>query len=136
MNASLLADEITRDEGLRLKPYKCTADKLTIGIGRNLEDVGITPSEARMLLQGDIARVCADLDRQLSWWMTLSDNRQRALANMGFNLGVPGLLKFRNMLAAMQSGDFNRAAEEALASKWAGQVGERAHRIAKMIREG
>jgi lysozyme len=136
MNASLLADELTRDEGLKLKPYRCTADKLTIGIGRNLDDVGITRAEARMLLQNDIACTVSGLDLSTPWWWQLSDNRQRALANMAFNLGVPGLMKFKNMLAAMNNGDFARAADEALASKWADQVGERAHRIAKLIREG
>jgi len=38
------------EEGLKLKPYKCPAGKLTIGIGRNLEDRGITEQEAQMLL--------------------------------------------------------------------------------------
>lgn len=136
MNAKLLADELTRDEGLKLKPYRCTADKLTIGIGRNLDDAGITPAEARMLLENDIARAEAGLDNAAPWWRQMSDTRQRALVNMAFNLGMSRLLGFRNMLEALRGGDYDRAAHEALNSKWAEQVGERAHRIAKMIREG
>jgi lysozyme len=136
MNADLLADELTRDEGLRLKPYHDTVGKLTIGIGRNLEDVGITPAEAHYLLVGDIARAMADLDRTVPWWRKMTDVQQRALVNMAFNLGVPRLLGFRDMLDALRGGDFDRAAYEALDSKWASQVGERAQRIAKMFREG
>jgi lysozyme len=109
---------------------------LTIGIGRNLDDVGITPAEARYLLEGDIARAMAGLDSELPWWRKMSDRRQRALVNMAVNLGIGGLLKFKKMLAAMERGDWSEASRQALDSRWAEQVGERAKRIAKMIWEG
>ncbi|GAB3123810.1 hypothetical protein GCM10027256_18490 [Novispirillum itersonii subsp. nipponicum] len=131
-----LAADLRRDEAVRLLPYRCTAGKLTIGIGRNLDDVGISAEEAAVLLGNDIRRVLAGLDRQLPWWRGLSAGRQRALANMAFNLGLPRLLGFRQMLAALQAGQWEEAARQALDSKWAGQVGERADRIARLIREG
>lgn len=124
------------DEGLRLKPYRCPAGKLTIGVGRNLTDKGISKAEAYIMLQNDMDEVEDALDRILPWWRGLSEGRQQALLNMCFNLGINGLLGFRRMLAALQGGDYMAAADEMLASKWAAQVGDRAQRIAKMTREG
>lgn len=136
MNFDLLKEELIRDEGLKLKPYRCTAGKLTIGVGRNLEDVGISASEAAYLLQHDIDRVLAEMSYRIPWWGNLSENRQRVLANMAFNLGIDGLLKFKNTLALIQAGKYEDAAKEMLNSKWANQVGNRARRLAKMMAEG
>jgi len=129
-----LVDDIKRDEGLRLKPYLCSADKLTIGYGRNLEDRGITEQEADYLLSNDLLHVTNQLRAQIDLFETLDRDRKDALINMGFNLGIKGLLKFKNMLSAMKRGNFDKAAEEALDSRWAGQVGARADRIAKTIK--
>lgn len=133
--AALIKD-LMRDEGVRLKPYRCTAGKLTIGIGRNLDDVGISEAEAGILLGNDVAKVVAGLDEALPWWRDLSEARQRALINMGFNLGLSGLLAFKRTLALLRAGEYEKAASAALESKWAKQVGGRAVRIAQMIREG
>lgn len=131
-----LIAELTRDEGLRFKPYKCTAGKLTIGIGRNLDDVGISEEEAYFLCGNDIDAAADDLDQNVPWFRQLSDTRQRALVNMCFNLGWPRLSGFRNMLVALKEGDYDRAASEALDSRWARQVGARSERIAEMYRNG
>jgi len=131
----LLEADLIRDEGLRLKPYVDTVGRLTIGVGRNLTDVGVSESEARILLGNDIDAVAAQLGRALPWWAGLSEARQRALVNMGF-MGVPKLLEFRRMLAALQAGDWAEAARQALDSRWAQQVGSRAHRVAALIEEG
>lgn len=136
MNIENLTAELIVDEAMKLKPYHCTAGKLTIGVGRNLDDVGISPDEARYLLKNDIQRVCGELDAALPWWGKLSERRQRVLANMAFNLGIKGLLGFKNTLAAMQQGRYEDAANGMLASLWAKQVGNRAVRLAKMMREG
>lgn len=134
MNRELLTADLERDEGLRLKPYNCTAGKLTIGIGRNIEDVGITKAEAYMLLAGDIDRVIADLDRALPWWRQLSEPRARALCNLVFNMGISRVLGFPKMLAALKSGDYAEAAKQLLDSRYAQQVGQRAQRVAALIR--
>lgn len=136
MNRALLAAQLEIDEGARRHPYKDTKGKLTIGIGRNLEDAGISPEEARMLLANDLDWVEVDLDRNLDWWRDMSEERQQALANMCFNLGWPRLSTFKKMLSALEAGDYDRAADEALDSKWARQVGARATRISKQIKEG
>ncbi len=131
-----IKDDLKRDEGLKLKPYKCTANKLTIGYGRNLDDVGISEEEAETMLINDIHNVMSDLDMFIPWWVNISDNRKRAILNMAFNLGITRLMKFKNMLKALRNGDYEIASIEALNSKWADQVGSRAHRIAKLIEEG
>jgi lysozyme len=134
MNFAALIQQLIIDEGMRLKPYKDSVGKLTIGIGRCIEDIGITESEAKTLLENDIARVCADLDRNIPEWRNWSDRRQQAIANMTFNLGIGGVLKFKAMVANMKAGLWQLAALDALDSKWAQQVGDRAVRIAAMIR--
>lgn len=136
MKMDVLVRELTRDEGVRLKPYRCSAGKLTIGIGRNIQDRGISRTEAEFLLHNDCADVFADLDRLLPWWRDLDEVRQRALANMCFNLGIGRLLGFRNTLRHLEAGRYLEAAQSALASKWATQVGHRAERIAVMLRDG
>lgn len=128
--------DLRRDEGVRNKPYKCTAGKLTIGVGRNLEDVGLSNEEIEFLLQNDVKRVRKELAGNFPWYLRLSPNRQRALENMCFNLGIRRLKGFRKMLASLELGQWDTAAAEALDSKWARQVGARADRIAELIRHG
>ncbi len=135
MNPDDLLADLKRAEGLRLKPYRDSVGKLTIGYGRNLDDVGISKAEAEALLGADAAVACAELDRALPWWRDLPEPAARGLANMVFNLGLPRLLKFSRMLAALKSGDYGAAAIEAMDSKWARQVGDRAERIAALYRD-
>lgn len=136
MIQALMRVELIRDEGIRLRPYKDSVGKLTIGVGRNLDDVGISAEEANRLLDADIDRAAAALDKALPWWRGLSEVRQRVLLNMCFNLGIGALLGFKNTLAAIKAGRYEDAASGMLASKWAGQVGDRAKRLAAMMRTG
>jgi len=84
----------------------------------------------------DVKEKMAELDTKLLWWRLLSDARQRVIINMAFNLGVDGLLTFKNTLAMIQSGNYAGAAGGMLSSKWAGQVHDRAHRLADMMVHG
>lgn len=136
MNRERLIEELRRDEGIRLKPYLCTAGAYTIGVGRNLDDVGITVAEAIYMLHNDIDRCCLELDQALPWWREMSDGRKRALVNMCFNLGITRLMGFKATLKALQEGRYEDAAHQAKQSRWATQVGARANRIADMIRKG
>lgn len=120
-----LKDVLIEHEGLRLKPYRCTADKLTVGIGRNLEDVGISRDEAMYLLGNDIARVTSELDDRIPFWNNLSPNKQIVLASMAFQLGVNGLMQFKNMLAAVERGDDVAVAKEMRDSRWYTQTPNR-----------
>lgn len=123
-------------EGEKLKVYKCTAGKNTIGVGRNLDDVGITQEESRFLLSNDIKRVTAELTKALPWFTKLDPVRQTVLLDMCFNLGLAGLLKFKNTLAFFQAGNYQKASENMLLSLWAKQVGRRAVRLSEMTRTG
>lgn len=132
-----IKSQLVRHEGLRLKPYRCTAGKLTIGVGRNLDDCGISQKEAYALLDNDI-RNCEQqlLDEIPVIYDALDEVRQSVLLNMCFNLGLKGLLGFNNTLAFIAAGDWERAANGMLASKWAKQVGLRAIELSEMIRKG
>lgn len=129
-------EQLKRDEGVRGFPYTDTAGKLTIGVGRNLTDVGIFPDEIDYLLQKDIDRATATLLVQLPWFHTLDDARQGVLVNMCFNMGWKGLSGFQDTLSAFERGDWEAAATHMLDSLWAKQVNERANRLAEQVRTG
>lgn len=135
-NRELLTYELSRDEKVRTKPYKDSVGKLTIGVGRNLDDKGLSKAEINILLNNDINDCESDLDREIPWWRQLSDNRQRVLLNMCFNLGIPRLKGFKNMLRDVQNGLYDQAAVEMTDSLWARQVGGRAVRLAKLMKNG
>lgn len=144
MNREELARDLERDEGKRYKVYRDSKGIMTIGIGRNLEGKGLSEAEVQFLFNNDIDEHCALLDRHCSWWRNMDEVRQRALANLAFNLGVgPSdeqpdgkLLQFKNTLAAMARGDWETAANGLSSSLWSKQVGIRATRIIHMIRTG
>jgi lysozyme len=129
-----ILEQLKRDEGLRLKPYKDTVGKTTIGIGRNLDDVGISEDEAIILLHNDLAKVAGQIRAALPWAEQLGPIRGSVLGNMAFNMGIAGLLNFHKFLTAVRLGNYDQAASEMLDSKWASQVGTRAQRLAQQIR--
>lgn len=136
MDESKLVEQLIDFEGERLFPYLDSVKKLTIGVGRNLTDKGISKEESRILLHNDIKEVVAELDANLPWWYTMSEARQRVLADMCFNMGIVSLLGFRNTLKAMEEGRYKDAAEGMLASLWAEQVGQRAKTLAATMKRG
>lgn len=130
-------------EGRRRKPYHDTVGKLTIGVGRNLSDVGVSDDEIDLMLDNDVARAVGSLAAKLPWFVTLDVVRQRVLIDMTFNMGIDGLLEFRNTLAAVRRGDWRAAAAGMAKSKWARQVGDgpggrldRAERLQQMMSSG
>ena len=136
MNRDQLTAQLIVDEGRRAKPYVDTVGKVTIGVGRNLTDRGLSLAEVDFLLANDIDLVQHELDIALPWWTMLSDARQNVLANMAFNMSVPRLLEFKKMLAAMLAGRWDAASDEMLDSTWSRQVGARAGRLAAQMRKG
>jgi lysozyme len=131
-----ILDQLKRDEGIRLHPYKDSVGKLTIGVGRNLDDVGISADEADYLLQNDLKTATSHLQSALPWALQLDDVRRAVLINMTFNMGIAGLLTFKNTLSLIQTGQYDKAADNMLESKWAEQVGPRAHRLALQMKTG
>lgn len=131
-----VVDLIKDHEGLMLRPYHCSAGKLTLGYGRNIEQRGITLEEAEYLLANDIRECREALTRDYSWFAALDEARQGAMVDLRFNLGARGLAGFPKFLAAMGRGDWPRAAQELRQSRWYGQVARRAPRIVGMIESG
>lgn len=129
-----LIERIKHHEGLRLKPYRCTSGKLTIGYGRNLEDNGISTAEADSLLNEDIKRCEAECKKALPWFAKLNSTRQGVIVELDFNLGLTRLLGFKKMLAACEQGNYEQAAREMLDSLWARQVGQRAVTLAELMK--
>jgi lysozyme len=127
---------LKRHEGFRGKPYRCTAGKLTIGYGRNLDDVGITEVEAEFLLKVDALRATDSAGDIFPSILSYTENRQIAIINMIFNLGKTRFKGFRKMIDAVNRGDWESAADEAMDSRWYGQVGVRAHELVNLLREG
>jgi lysozyme len=136
MNDLLLEAQLNLHEDKRKFPYRDTVGKLTIGVGRNLDDRGLSDDEIAYLLANDIKMVKEDLDRALPWWRQMDAVRQRVLADMCFNLGISRLLLFRNTLKAMKEGDYALAASGMRNSLWYKQVGTRGIRLVKMMETG
>ena len=129
-------EQIKRHEGLRLFPYQCTAGKQTIGYGRNIESRGISRDEAELLLKNDMQLVRDQLEDSTPWYMSMCEPRKAVFENMAFNLGITGFLRFKRMLSAAQSGNYETAASEMLDSRWSSQVGNRANELAEQMRSG
>jgi len=131
-----LRAQLVRHEAMKLKPYVDTVGKLTIGVGRNLDDVGITVDEANYLLSNDIDRVIRGLTVRYPWFVGLDPVRQSVLVNMAFNLGLAGLATFTRTLGSVERQQYGLASGQMLESKWARQVGSRAGELAAMMRTG
>ena len=136
----MLVQEECRDSKPALKPYYDSVHKLTIGVGRNLDDVGISDREAMFMLDNDVAKAIGLLIMNLPWVELLDEVRQRVLADTCFNMGIGddkhGLLSFKNALYNFQLHNYERAAQHFEKSKWYRQVGTRGVKLVKMIRTG
>lgn len=133
MDYEQIAALLRAHEGLRLKPYKCTAGKLTIGYGRNLEDNGITENEAEILLATDIQNAYKEVSK-FEFWNRLTLDRKAVLVDMCFNMGISKLKTFKKFLSALERANYNVAADEMLDSKWARQVGSRAQDLYNLMK--
>jgi len=132
---SRIKDLLIKHEGIRLKPYKCSEGKLTIGVGRNLEDRGISIEEALALLENDLTWVELALDKIFPNWLSWSENRKDAMRDMLFNLGESRFRGFYKMIKAGVEANWEVMAQEMLESRWASQVGKRANDLAELILE-
>lgn len=134
-----LTKQLRRDEGEVLHVYNDSLGYATIGVGRLIDKRkggGITPEESAYLLSNDIDKREAELLRRAPWMANLDPVRFGALLNMAFQMGVDGLLGFRNTLAMVRDGDYSGAAAGMLESTWAKQTPERAKRISDQMKTG
>lgn len=135
-----LTKQLRGDEGVKAQAYQDHLGYWTVGVGRLIDarkpGSGLRPSEIDFLLQNDIDDRIEALTRRLPWFQNLDDARRGVLLNMSFQMGVDGLLTFKNTLAMVESGDYMGAARNMLQSKWATQTPERAARMAEQMRTG
>ena len=121
-----IIDMLRRHEGLRLHPYHCSENKLTLGIGRNIEDRCITEKEAIYLLNNDIKRVISNLDKIWIVWRTFPEKAQLVCIDMSFQMGIAGFMKFKETRKLMELGKWLEASEEVLRSRYSIQTPNRA----------
>lgn len=131
-----LIEQLKRHEGIELKPYQDTVGKWTIGVGRNLDDIGISEQEAEMLLLNDIKEAERQLITTMPWTQELDEVRFSALLNFVFNVGIGTASKFVNAMGLLKEKNYDMAADEMLNSRWARQVGNRAIEVTNQIRTG
>lgn len=131
-----LVEQLKRHEGIELKPYQDTVGKWTIGVGRNLDDIGISEQEAEMLLLNDIKEAERQLITTMPWTQELDEVRFSALLNFVFNVGIGTASKFVNAMGLLKEKNYDMAADEMLNSRWARQVGNRAIEVTDQIRTG
>jgi lysozyme len=131
---ALITADLQRDEGLKLKPYQDTRGKWTIGYGHNLTDDGLTLSQVTAIFNDDLDEAIADADRTFTWLPLVDTAIVTVVYELTFNMGVGELQTFRKMLAAMEAGDRQTAANELESSDWYTQVGTRGPRLVALLR--
>lgn len=135
INQQAVANYIANHEGCQLKLYYCTAGKASIGIGRNLDDRGISQDEAQLMFTNDLNLALSDLIRIFSDFTKLPDNAQIVLMDMMFQLGLPKFCKFSKMIDHIKHKNWKGAADELLDSIYAKQVPKRANENAELLRQ-
>jgi lysozyme len=136
MDTKAVLDMIKKDEGWVSHAYQDHLGFWTIGYGFLIDQRrggGIPKEVAEYWLQHIVHGIVNDLSKRLSFFQDLPDAIQQCLVNMAYQLGTNGLLSFRKMMAALENGNYQQAAIEALDSRWAQQTPNRANRIAVII---
>ena len=136
MDRKRLRDRLIKNEGLRLRPYPDQFGLVTIGVGRCLDRKGISKEEAFYMLDNDIDDCIDDCRADISFFGALDDVRQEVLVEMCFQMGIVGLLGFREMLYQVERRNFAAAAKEMLNSKWAKQTPNRAKELSGLMEGG
>ena len=138
MDLERTLDTLVEDEGFISHVHKCPRGYWTIGHGILVDKRrggGISPAESLHIVRGRLRTLLLRLVTY-EWFVCLSTARKDAILQMAYNLGMGGLFEFKRMLQALRDKNYPLAADEALDSKWAKQVGSRAERIADLIRQG
>jgi lysozyme len=117
---------LVRHEGIRIFPYKCSENYLTISCGRNLETNGISEEEAMYLLDNDIKRVKEELNMNFGAWRTMPEKARMVCIDMTFQMGITGFMKFRKTRQLMEMGLWLESSEEILRSRYNLQTPNRA----------
>tara|TARA_B100001093_G_scaffold117878_2_gene110339 strand:+ start:814 stop:1278 length:465 start_codon:yes stop_codon:yes gene_type:complete len=134
-----LREQLIIDEGQVNEIYKDHLGYATFGIGHLVlksdpefgMDVGTAVSEERTIecFERDVESVIRDCKILHEAWDGYPQEVKQVIANMMFNMGRTRLSKFKNHNAALQSGDWKKAAVEGRDSRWHKQVTNRAERL-------
>ena len=136
MDRQRLFAQLRLHEGVEHKPYQCTAGYLTIGVGRNIEERGLSDDEIDYILNNDVNIATDELVRTFDWYADLDEVRQRVVVDMVFNLGMPRFKQFQKMIQALDEGNYKEASIQMMDSRWASQVGQRSERLRDMMETG
>jgi len=130
---------LKRHEGVETHVYLCSANRQTIGVGRNVDargGLGISPDEVDFLLSNDIVRCVKEINKEYVWFGDLDEVRTEAVIDAFFCLGATRFRAFHKMIAAFEIADYKEAAIQMLDSNFAKQTGKRAIELAEMIETG
>lgn len=135
MNYSNMKRLLMKHEGIRPFAYKCPAGKTTIGVGRNLDDKGLSEAEINFLLDNDLEECKKDLNKiyGFGFFEDLPSDVQMVQMDMRFNLGAKGYRSFKKMIQAVKELNFQEAVKQMIGSKWYTQVPKRAAELVKMM---
>lgn len=136
---SKLQKLVEQDEGRVPYAYQDSLGYWTIGVGFLIDKrkgARVPDAVINFWFEYEMSQTEATLRAALPWVTTLDEVRYAVLADMAYNLGVPGLLKFKNTLAMIEGGRYADASSAMLDSLWASQVKGRAKRLAEMMRSG
>lgn len=135
MNPDVLKAQLRAHEGVRRFAYMDTVGKISVGVGRNLSDKGLSPREIDFLLDNDVDECVADV-AALPWFSGLDEVRQHVLLDLRFNLGAAGLRRFPALLNALSERDFPRAAKSLRESRFYVQTKSRGVHLVGMLQTG
>lgn len=138
-----MVNQLIVDEAYKEFPYDdatgervyAPQGKITIGIGINLDD-GLSLDESTYLCKWRLRGLQVQLLTKLPFYNSLDIVRKMVLLNMAYNMGIPRLFGFKNMLAAIAVYNWDGATKELLDSKAARQLPNRYKKLASMMQTG
>jgi len=135
MDLDVITEQLVRHEGERLSLYVCTAGKISIGIGHNLTDKGISQEMSRFIFKIDLEECILDLSKEIfpGYFHGFPDDIQHVLLDMRFQMGHTGFRRFKKMIVAFKRLNFEEAAKQMRDSRWHKQVPTRANELVKMV---
>ena len=144
MDVNKLREQLKIDEGVEYRVYNDHLGYKTLGIGHlvvpgDLEydaPVGTHVSEDRVneIFDKDVITYIDETKKVFGNLEGMPEEAQQVLVNMCFNMGAPRLSQFKKFIKAIHDEDWATASTEALDSRWAKQVGDRANRLSDRIK--
>ena len=140
----MIVEILKFEEGYRPDPYYCSEMYPTIGIGTKIGPKNgdlsayqfrVNEEVAKKFLEMELSSVCSSLERH-SWYNNLDVDRKGIIKSMAYQMGVGGVLKFKNMIKASENKDWCEMSKQALDSKWSRQTPERANRHSEVLKHG